>query len=166
LQQKGYFAKGLCCGRIRLVFLIDTIPMKKAFVFLVILFLTNVPSLYYALYIDYSWFDTVQHFLGGFFVAMFMTAYLKDALNGNNFKNLLVIAGATILIGVVWEFAEYIANQTLIEPTYKYFGIKAYFMGDLRDTMIDLLMDISGSLVFGILHLLWSRKPHQVQAEA
>ena len=51
-------------------------------------------------------------------------------------------------IGVVWEFAEYLASQTLIEPIYNSFSIRAYFIGDLDDTINDLLMDILGALSF------------------
>lgn len=86
------------------------------------------------------------HFLGGFFMAAFMWQYLGDSLPKDKLKNVLVMVGVVSFIGVVWEFAEYIANQTLIEPLYKYFQIKAYFMGDLGDTMNDLLMDILGAL--------------------
>ncbi len=87
-------------------------------------------------------------------MAMFMAEYLKDRLITKNqstndtsalVKNTLIIVGATVFIGVVWEFSEYIANQTLIEPFYRWFGIRAYFMGDLQDTVNDLLMDILGA---------------------
>lgn len=133
--------------------------MKTAIIFLAIIFLINLPSLYYGLYQMYWWFDIVLHFGGGFFVAMFMSEYLRGRLEaGAKLKNLIIITGATVLIGVLWEFAEYVANQTLIEPTYRYFGIRGYFMGDLNDTIVDLLMDILGSGSFAILHLIRRRK--------
>lgn len=136
--------------------------MKIAFILLFILFLTNFPSLYYGWYLDYSWFDTVQHFCGGFLMAMFMYGYLKDRLIKREWvKNTLIIVGTTVFIGVLWEFSEFIANQTLIEPTKKYFGINAYFMGDLIDTVGDLLLDTLGALVFLIIHSLWSRDSHK-----
>lgn len=92
-------------------------------------------------------------------MAMFMANYLKDHLiPSNNIKNALIVVGATVFIGVVWEFAEYIANQKLIEPTYRWFGIRAYFMGDLQDTVNDLLMDILGALVLTTLSVLKTRK--------
>src|SRR3990167_5610199 len=115
--------------------------MKTAIFFLTIIFLTNFVWMYYGFY-DFWWFDTVHHFLGGFFVAMLMVHYLADIKTKSKLKNYLIITGAVILIGVAWEFAEYIANQTLVEPIYNSFGIKAYFIGDLDDTLNDLLMDI------------------------
>lgn len=82
-------------------------------------------------------------------MAMFMAGYLKDRLvSGINIKNILIVVGATLFVGVVWEFAEFIANQILIEPFYQWFGIRTYFMGDLKDTINDLLMDTLGSLTF------------------
>ncbi len=85
-------------------------------------------------------------------MAMFFYNYLKNhLLAGEIIKNTLIVVGATVFIGVIWEFAEYLGNQTLIEPTYRYFGIRAYFMGDIADTMLDLLLDIIGALVFSVL---------------
>ena len=92
-------------------------------------------------------------------MAMLMYYYLKDRLKEGEFlKNTLIVVGATVFIGVVWEFSEYIANQTLIEPLYRWFGIKGYFIGDLPDTINDLLMDILGGLVFLLSHFFWNRK--------
>ncbi len=85
------------------------------------------------------------HFLGGFFVAMLMISYLADAKTSSKLKNYLIIVGAVSFIGVVWEFSEYLANQILTEPIYNNFGIRTYFIGDLGDTMNDLLMDILGA---------------------
>lgn len=139
--------------------------MKLAFFCLVILLLSNIPSIYYGWYLDHLWFDSTQHFLGGFFVALFFGYYLKDHLLPNKkLNNALIIIGATIFIGVVWEFAEYIANQTLVIPTKQYLGINAYFMGDLKDTVADLLLDILGALTIYLLHFFRSRNPHQTQA--
>ena len=123
--------------------------MQKAFNFLLIIFLVNVASFYFDWYLKYFWFNMVLHFLGGFFMAMLMANYLKENISsGSKIKNMLVILGATIFVGVVWEFAEYIANQTLAEPVYKYFQTRVYFMGDLDDTVNDLFMDLMGALSF------------------
>lgn len=123
--------------------------MKKAVTALAVIFIVNIPGLYYGWYLRWDWFDITLHYLGSFFVAMFMTAYLKDRLIQRiNIKNVLIVTSATIFVGVIWEFSEYIANQTLIEPFYRWFGVRAYFMGDLRDTINDLLMDTLGALTF------------------
>ena len=128
---------------------------------LVAVFLVSCWGLYSGWYLYYSWFDIALHFLGGFFMAMFMAGYLKEYLDrGSALKNILIIAGAAMFIGVVWEFAEYIANQVLVEPVYKYFRIRAYFMGNLEDTVTDLSMDALGAITFSMLHLFRRGKTH------
>lgn len=121
--------------------------MKLPLIFLAIIFLSNLVGMYFGMYLTW-WFDMIHHFLGGFFVAMLMRYYLKSAITGDKLKNALIVIGATIFIGVMWEFAEYIASQTLIEPIYNNLGVKAYFIGDFDDTINDLLMDILGALAF------------------
>lgn len=96
-------------------------------------------------------------------MAMLLSTYLKDhLLNNSKLKNTLIILGVVSFIGVTWEFAEYIANVVLSPIIYKLFAVKTYFMGDLSDTINDLLMDILGAGLFGlILHSLRSRKSHK-----
>ena len=139
--------------------------MKKAFLFLIAIFFINIISLCYGWYLDYSWSDQVLHFSGGFFVAMFFSAYLKDHLPADSkLKNTLIILGVVSFIGVTWEFAEYIANVVLSPIIYNQFAIKTYFMGDLNDTVSDLLMDILGAGAFAfVLHSLGRRKTHKAQ---
>ena len=138
--------------------------MKRSLIFLVSIFVVNLVGLYYQWYLVYPWFDQTLHFLGGSFIAMLMANYLSEYfVNKNTLKNLLIIVGVTVFIGVAWEFVEYIANQTLIEPVYRYFKVHAYFMGDLDDTVSDLLMDILGATTLSLLHLRRSRKSHEVQ---
>ncbi|HEY4474620.1 MAG TPA: hypothetical protein VJC06_01715 [Candidatus Paceibacterota bacterium] len=138
--------------------------MKRSLIFLVSIFVVNLVGLYYQWYLVYPWFDQTLHFLGGSFIAMLMANYLSEYfVNKNTLKNLLIIVGVTVFIGVAWEFAEYIANQTLIEPVYIYFKVHAYFMGDLDDTVSDLLMDILGATTLSLLHLRRRRKSHEVQ---
>jgi len=118
--------------------------------------------MYFDMY-SFWWFDMIHHFLGGFFVAMFIARYLADIISlradpstslrvnsskSRTIKNYLIIVGAVSFIGVVWEFTEYLASQILIEPLYDNFGIKAYFIGDLDDTFNDLLMDILGAFAW------------------
>lgn len=134
--------------------------MLKAFIALVIIFCVNIPSMYYGWYLDLPWFDFVLHFSGGFFMAMFLWNYFRQYVGNNKLANLVIVAGLTALVGVLWEFAEYTANQTLVDPIYHWFQIKAYFIGDLNDTLIDLFMDIAGALIYYGLHLLRSRKSH------
>jgi len=134
--------------------------MRKAIFFLILIFTINLIGLYYQWYLTYSWFDQVLHFSGGFFVAILFSLYLKDHfLDNAKIKNALIILGVVSFIGVTWEFSEYIANVVLSPIIYNLFTVKTYFMGDLNDTVNDLLMDILGAGLFSfILHSLRSRK--------
>ena len=125
--------------------------MKRAIIFLTAIFSMNIAGMYFRFY-EYWWFDMLAlHFLGGFFMAMLMFYYLADVKPPSKLKSYLVIVGAVSFIGVVWEFAEYLANQTLIEPIYEHFKVRAYFIGDLDDTINDLLMDVVGAITFLLL---------------
>lgn len=138
--------------------------MKKAFLFLTIIFFVNIISLYHGWYLKYYWFDQILHFSGGFFLAMLLSRYLKDHLFDNSqLKNILIILGAVSFMGVTWEFTEYLANAILSPIIYNLYSVKTYFMGDLDDTVNDLLMDILGSSLFviSLLHPFWRRKSHQ-----
>lgn len=132
--------------------------MRSAFVFLTIIFIANLVGMYFGAY-NYWWFDMTLHFLGGFFMGMFMWQYLKDSLPKNKLKTILVVVGAVSFIGIIWEFTEYLASQTLIEPLYNRFGFRTYFIGDLDDTINDLLMDVLGSFAISLIAILMMPAP-------
>lgn len=97
-------------------------------------------------------------------MAMLMSLYLRNRLlPGENLKNILIVTGATVFTGVIWEFTEFIASQTLTDFVYDKLGIRAYFMGDLKDTVADLLLDILGAITFYGLHLVGSRNSHKTE---
>lgn len=124
--------------------------MRTAILFLILIFLIDlVFGLSFRLYRIF-YFDTILHFFGGFFVAMFFYDYLKEYTKSRKIKKLLIITGATIFIGVIWEFSEYIATYFLSDYLYSNYGIVCC-MGDLNDTINDLLMDIIGAIAFIVL---------------
>ncbi len=138
--------------------------MKKAIIFLSIILTANIVSLFYSWYIKWWWFDISSHLLGGFFVAMLFREYLKDHLLKNKaLQNTLILVGATVFIGVMWEFSEYIANQTLIDLVYRKFQIHAYFMGDLDDTVKDLVNDTLGGLTSSLIFLKSLKKSGAIE---
>ncbi len=120
--------------------------MKKSFVILLAVFLINIPASYFKIYDRYYWTDQLMHFSGGFFVAMFMYYYLADNIrSGAWIKNMLVIVGATALVGVLWEFAEYTADHTVRQTILNYLDYNIRFGGNLTDTLSDLFFDIFGA---------------------
>lgn len=138
--------------------------MKKTIFFLILILAINMAGLYYQWYLNYSWFDQILHFSGGFLIAILFSIYLKDHLLDNSkLKNTLIILGVVSFIGLIWEFSEYMANIVLSPIIYNFFSVKTYFMGDLNDTVNDLLMDIVGAGVFSFfLHFFRSRKTHKI----
>ena|SRR3989344_6479550 len=137
--------------------------MKRAIYFLILIFTINAVGMYCQWYLTYPWFDHVLHFSGGFFIAWLFSVYLKNHLLADTkIKNALIIVGVTVFIGVLWEFAEYSANLLASPAIYKYYGVKTYFIGDLADTVNDLLMDTLGACTLFILHSFRSRKTHKI----
>jgi len=127
--------------------------MRQTIWVLVAIFSVNLVGLYLEWY-NFFWFDMVLHFSGGLFVAMLFANYLKaHALPNAKLANILIVVGAATMIGVVWEFAEYFAHITFAEKASAAFGMRVDFMGDLDDTITDLLMDMLGALLAAKLSL-------------
>lgn len=105
-----------------------------ALLLLSILFVTDLALA--RVYLIYPDLDIVFHFLGGFFVALFFIGFLKKALIAERSltKDVVLIVGASILIGVIWEFFEFFTGFTP-PPTVNIF----------QDTLLDLVMDIAGA---------------------
>jgi len=134
--------------------------MRTAIICLIAVFLLNLVGMYFNWY-EFFWFDMVLHYLGGFFIALLFYHYLRPHFLPNvKLHNFLVLVGAVMFIGVVWEFFEYILNQTAREAAQAAFGLRVDFMGDMNDTMTDLLMDMLGGFTIAGLHLGRSRKRH------
>ena len=84
--------------------------------------------------------DLILHFLGGFWIAG-LSSYL---LLANNFRlsrsailNGLAIIGFAVLIGVIWEWYEYVVASAV--------GIR---QDPLDDVLSDLLLDMFGGATF------------------
>ncbi len=124
-----------------------------AFIFLVITFTLSIIATLYGWDNDCAWYDIVLHLAGGFFVAMFLYDYLSSTLGGNSwFKKAILIIGYTLFIGVLWEFTEFLAGKFLSGPFYNTFHVRTYFIGNLQDTLGDLLNDIIGGLALAIVY--------------
>jgi hypothetical protein len=88
-------------------------------------------DLYWALW----WYDLLVHFLGGMWVALFfvwIVQWLGMSVTRTSAMFLIGI-GATIVVGFAWEMFELATGMVEI----------AYW----RDTLIDLVMDVSGALL-------------------
>ncbi len=96
----------------------------------------------YHLYWTFKWLDTVTHFIGGVWVGLagiwlwYFSGYFKEMRMPDK-KLLSVVLFSGILIGVFWEFFEYIV---------RYFAGNGLPDNYIFDTSVDLFMDIAGSL--------------------
>ena len=110
-----------------------------------ILFLVVVSFLLdqFDLYDKISHLDKILHILGGIIAGWFFVNYFqKDfAQSESKWNYLLAVAGAAMLVGVFWEFAERLSFL------YGSPLMKHYFYGlDLNDTLIDLAADLAGAV--------------------
>ena len=117
---------------------------------LAILFVGIFAGERWGLYYRFGNFDKVLHTLGGLTVAwMALALFQGDITHLPWYRQFLLIVGQVILVGVIWEFAEFAANSTRYSmPTlYHYFH-----GGDLADTIGDLAADLGGGAIF----VLWA----------
>ena len=89
---------------------------------------------------------------------MIFSRYLKKYLLPNSWlTNMLIIVSATVFIGVVWEFLEFLAEVILTTYLQNILNVSYGFMGNLEDTIVDLLMDILGAITLAGLFLKKNR---------
>ena len=111
-------------------------------------------------YDQYPEFDSVLHFLGGFIVAWFVGHFLAHQSPRTYVTR---IGLAVLVIGVLWEIAEYLAGVILPHDSIIYI----YFHGGaLPDTLLDLFLDMLGAGVFVLGDLFLTKKASLIQSEA
>ncbi|OGM89383.1 hypothetical protein A3J77_01170 [Candidatus Wolfebacteria bacterium RBG_13_41_7] len=127
--------------------------LKSITISLIFILLAHIIATFNYWYWTYTWFDIPMHFLGGFWVAMvyFWINAKVEILNSEFSKlpkwlvNLLFILSFIALIGVLWEFYEFI---------FDFFnGKTGMFQGSSADTMGDLFFDlVGGTTAFAIFY--------------
>ena len=106
-------------------------------------------------YWTYRWFDMPMHFLGGFWVAIvFLSLDSKfKILNSKFLVNVILILGFAALVGVLWEFFEFLLDAFLSKDGYSgSFQVLRYGVKDLyTDTLSDLFFDLLGGLTMAAI---------------
>lgn len=107
------------------------------------------------------WADIALHFSGGIFVGLFTIWFIFNKTNLPIQKEKLpfyivfiLVISFTALIGVLWEFYEFILDQIT--------GYKSSIMvmqENLKDTMSDLLMDLLGAAA-SVIFLKFKKKDY------
>jgi hypothetical protein len=116
---------------------------KTFFITSILIAVLHYISLEYFLYWTVYWFDIMMHFLGGFLISIFSIFILYSYSDFENLKKhkiflITLIMGTTLSVGLGWELWEVFVGFT---DTVK----------DLNDTIIDIIMDMIGS-VFAIYY--------------
>ena len=123
---------------------------------LVIIFIGTFLVAWIDLYKYFTHLDKIFHLSGGFVVAWFTSIYFnKEITQSSKFKKFIILTAAVCLVGVLWEFSEYISSV--------YFSwlpglIKYVYIGDLKDTLGDLSADIAGGFILVLVEFLRLRK--------
>lgn len=126
--------------------------------FLAVLLLVIALLFYWAIFNYYSaansapsYYDVVLHFLAGVWLAgaallIFQSRYVN--LSGGFWTVLILVLGTVALVGVLWEFYEYLATISFSLPK-----------DPIEDILSDLLADLMGAGIFAATHLIYkSRK--------
>ncbi len=110
---------------------------------------------------DSIWYlDDLLHFSGGVWVALFFIyfAFVKNHIFGDNthfFTKLIIILGFVALVGVLWEFYEYLADVYLLKRHPLNFAPNPLV---LPDTLFDLFLDLLGSVTAASLGLIYLKR--------
>ena len=107
----------------------------------------------------FLWGNTVFHFAGGLlFGALTAEYYASEFGRLSQPLRIICIVSIVTCIGVIWEFHEFILSQSALSSG----GAK--FIGDLRDTINDLLMDMLGGITAALV--FWRSSNARVGFEA
>ncbi|MEK9175713.1 MAG: hypothetical protein AAB795_03960, partial [Patescibacteria group bacterium] len=127
------------------------------FIFLAIVVGIWIIGLVYFLPFKYWWFDIAVHFLGGlwaFSLAVTIQNHYKINIVGTNnyIASFFIFVGLVVLIGIFWEFAEFIADRYIFKTGF------THMRGVYEDTLADLFMDIIGGALGFFIYLLNNKK--------
>lgn len=117
------------------------------YLILILHILGNVLGWYYTI----PYFDTLMHFLGGFWIAM-ISAYLikkyaKDLFEQHRLMEIIFLIGITMTIGFVWEFYEFLADTFIFNEIF-------LMRQSATDTITDLTADFFGVLAYSLSKIL------------
>ncbi len=122
-------------------------------IILVFAFFSIIMGGVYEWYDSIVWFDEVMHLLGGLLMglAVFVLLYSllsRQLIAGRPIVILILAVGLAVALGAVWEIIEFILDSI--------FGFS--MQPSLYDTNIDLILNVVGALIMGILLYVVVRK--------
>ena len=131
--------------------------LKIIVYFLIAFLFLHIFATIYHLYWLFPWFDIPMHFLGGFLLAIIFFYFWRFAHISigtgvssvpNVFVALVLTLGFVALIGVFWEFYEFLRDFYLLTG-----GKISVFQNSFADTVKDLFFDlVGGTTAFAIFY--------------
>ncbi|MEW5907784.1 MAG: hypothetical protein AB1643_01185 [Patescibacteria group bacterium] len=126
---------------------------------LVFIFFLHAVATYFYLYWILWYLDDLLHFLGGVWLGLFASWLLflsgKINIQTSNFFIIIIILGISALIGLLWEFSEFLLDKLL---SIINIGRVHFFQPSIEDTMIDLFSDLLGGIVAAMFFLKNKRR--------
>jgi hypothetical protein len=122
---------------------------------ILVLLVGILPSGRWDWYLTYPYFDKFMHLLGGFVIAWLLGHILERDLRAASWWGAaIMLVGATAIVGIAWEAAEYLSGVYLVDATegWKALVWQYFHGGDLKDTLLDLGADIVGALALCALY--------------
>ena len=107
---------------------------------------TWIVGLIYDLPFRFWWFDVIIHFAGGIWVisaAQYFSKLFGIEIIGNKHvvaSYFIALLGAVVLVGVFWEFAEFVFDQYILKTNFMKLS------GAIEDTLSDLFFDMAGGV--------------------
>lgn len=138
-------------------------PTYINILYMIFITLATLGGSVYSLYDIWQPYDLILHFISGVLLAAF-AVYIMER---NNLKNMtwltriLFILGFAALMGVLWEIWEYSTDMLLDLNSQRYAAVDGVLYSGqyaLRDTMHDLIADVSGAVIFTFFHFLLKLK--------
>ena len=120
-------------------------------ILLVVVAVLQIGGLYFEIYKQIEWWDTMTHFLGGAWIggmALWFLFRKKDALPAAT-SAILISLVAAFAIGLGWELYEFVVVK-ILGP--------AFPIDYVSDTITDLVADSAGGLPAAFLFLELQRK--------
>lgn len=138
--------------------------MEKKIIGLAFLILSvHVLASVYKLYWTYWWLDIPMHFMGGFLAALVFFWFFKKFPSFFNIENdflvtLIFILGWVALIGVLWEFVEFLYAVLVISKDRLIDSQVLWLFDTLKDIFFDLL---GGFVLLAIANFRFNKKNMQ-----
>jgi hypothetical protein len=124
--------------------------LKPVVLGLVIIFFGSFLFTYAHIYDSWPHLDKIFHTTAGFTIAWFFSIFWAEELKSfNKFQRFIIFMGLAAMVGVIWEIMEFTTSL----PPFVYHPVLRHYVfgGDVADTLGDLVADIFGASLFGLL---------------